>query len=134
MPPPAGPRSLLTSAGPASATTRCFARESSPALPVGTSSTGSATGSCYRSAIALRSWWASSVTYIRQIGDSRYFDSQFSMQVKEGNIRVQAERGGGPEWDIGIYCLNAARYVFADEPTQVWATQTNSGDKRFATW
>jgi glucose-fructose oxidoreductase len=67
----------------------------------------------------------------KRIGDARYFDSQFSMQVKPGNIRTQRELGGGPEWDIGIYCQNAARYVFADEPTQVWATATNSGDKRF---
>jgi predicted dehydrogenase len=65
------------------------------------------------------------------IGDARYFDSQFSMQVKPGNIRLDRELGGGPEWDIGIYCINAARYVFAAEPTQVWATATNSGDRRF---
>ena len=67
----------------------------------------------------------------KRIGEARYFDSQFSMQVKAGNIRTQGELGGGPEWDIGIYCQNAARYVFADEPTHVWATATNSGDPRF---
>ncbi len=67
----------------------------------------------------------------KRIGDARYFDAQFSMQVKAGNIRLERELGGGPEWDIGIYCQNAARYVFADEPTQVWATATNSGDRRF---
>ena len=67
----------------------------------------------------------------KRIGEARYFDSQFSMQVKAGNIRLDRELGGGPEWDIGIYCQNAARYVFADEPTQVWATATNSGDRRF---
>src|SRR5690349_5771457 len=67
----------------------------------------------------------------KRIGDARYFDSQFSMQVKADNIRTDRELGGGPEWDIGIYCQNAARYVFQDEPTQVWATTTNSGDARF---
>jgi len=67
----------------------------------------------------------------KRIGDARYFDAQFSMQVKAGNIRLKRELGGGPEWDIGIYCQNAARYVFADEPTQLWATATNSGDRRF---
>jgi predicted dehydrogenase len=66
------------------------------------------------------------------IGEARYFDAQFSMQVKPGNIRLKRELGGGPEWDIGIYCQNAARYVFADEPTMVWATATNSGDRRFS--
>jgi glucose-fructose oxidoreductase len=67
----------------------------------------------------------------KRIGVARYFNAQFSMQVKAGNIRLKRELGGGPEWDIGIYCQNAARYVFADEPTQVWATATNSGDRRF---
>jgi predicted dehydrogenase len=67
----------------------------------------------------------------KRIGDARFFDSQFSMQVKPGNIRLDRELGGGPEWDIGIYCINAARYVFAAEPTQIFATATNSGDKRF---
>jgi glucose-fructose oxidoreductase len=67
----------------------------------------------------------------KRIGDARWFDSQFSMQVKAGNIRVEKELGGGPEYDIGIYCINAARYVFAAEPTEVFATATNSGDKRF---
>jgi predicted dehydrogenase len=67
----------------------------------------------------------------KRIGAARYFDSQFSMQVKAGNIRTKADLGGGPEYDIGIYCLNAARYVFAADPTQVWATATNSGDARF---
>jgi glucose-fructose oxidoreductase len=68
----------------------------------------------------------------KRIGAARYFDSQFSMQVKAGNIRTRAQLGGGPEYDIGIYCLNAARYVFAADPIQVWATATNSGDARFA--
>ncbi len=67
----------------------------------------------------------------KRIGDARWFDSQFSMQVKAGNIRVDKELGGGPEYDIGIYSINAARYVFAAEPTHVFATATNSGDKRF---
>jgi len=67
-----------------------------------------------------------------RIGEARYFDSQFSMQVRSGNIRTQSQLGGGPEWDIGIYCQNAARYVFADEPTQVWATASDSADQRFA--
>lgn len=67
----------------------------------------------------------------KRIGEARWFDSQFSMQVKSGNIRIDADLGGGPEYDIGIYCINAARYVFAAEPTEIWATATNSGDRRF---
>jgi predicted dehydrogenase len=68
----------------------------------------------------------------RRLGEPRLFNSQFSMQVKAGNIRTQADLGGGPEWDIGIYCINAARMVFAEEPTEVWATATRTQDPRFA--
>ena len=74
---------------------------------------------------------AARIVRSRKLGDIRYFDSQFSMQVKRGNIRLDCELGGGPLYDIGIYCINAARSAFAAEPTQVWATATNSGDARF---
>jgi len=68
----------------------------------------------------------------KKLGEPRFFNSQFSMQVKAGNIRTQSELAGGPEWDIGIYCINAARMVFADEPIEVWATATHTKDRRFA--
>ena len=42
--------------------------------------------------------------------------------MKEGNIRTgPTDKGGGPLYDIGIYCINAARYLFRDEPTEVVA-------------
>jgi glucose-fructose oxidoreductase len=66
-----------------------------------------------------------------KLGAIRYFDSQFSMQVKTGNIRLQPDLGGGPLYDIGIYCINAARSLFADEPSEVWAAESSSGDPRF---
>ena len=74
---------------------------------------------------------AARIVRSRRLGDIRYFDSQFSMQVKAGNIRLDCELGGGPLYDIGIYCINAARSAFAAEPTQAWATATNSRDPRF---
>ena len=40
-----------------------------------------------------------------QLGELRYFNSTFSMQVAEGNIRLKDELGGGPLFDIGIYCI-----------------------------
>jgi glucose-fructose oxidoreductase len=54
------------------------------------------------------------------------------MQVQEGNTRLSAERGGGPLNDIGIYCVNAARYLFGDEPIEVLATRLSGDDPRFA--
>jgi predicted dehydrogenase len=67
----------------------------------------------------------------RKLGDVRYFDSQFSMQVKPGNIRLKRALGGGPLYDIGIYCINAARSTLAAEPTEVYATAATSNDPRF---
>ena len=65
-----------------------------------------------------------------KLGQARIFDSVFTMQVKGGNIRVQGE-GGGTLYDIGIYCINAARSVFAAEPTLVFARSANNGERRF---
>lgn len=43
-----------------------------------------------------------------------------------------AEAGGGPLPDVGIYCLNAARYLTGEEPIEVSATnQRNPRDPRF---
>lgn len=67
-----------------------------------------------------------------ELGNPRYFVSGFSMQVSPGNIRTQSQRGGGPLYDIGVYCINAARYLFADEPIEALAMQaTKEGDERF---
>lgn len=66
-----------------------------------------------------------------RIGDPRYFVSAFSMQVKPGNIRLSYPRGGGPLYDIGIYCLNAARYLFGSEPLEVCAMTESGRDERF---
>lgn len=66
-----------------------------------------------------------------QIGDVRYFTSQFSQQVKPGNIRTQGRLGGGPLYDLGIYCVNAARHTFDAEPEEIVAVSANCGDRRF---
>jgi predicted dehydrogenase len=66
-----------------------------------------------------------------KLGDPRFFSSDFSYQVKAENIRTQAELGGGPIWDIGVYCINAARYLFRAEPTEVSAFATRDSDRRF---
>jgi predicted dehydrogenase len=57
-----------------------------------------------------------------RIGRPRYFDSAFSFVLDEDNVRAEpTERGGGPLYDIGTYCINAARYLFQAEPTEVMA-------------
>jgi predicted dehydrogenase len=66
-----------------------------------------------------------------QIGEPRFFNSIFAQQTVGDNIRVKAEAGGGTLEDIGIYCINAARYIFQSEPTAVFATSANNGEERF---
>jgi predicted dehydrogenase len=66
-----------------------------------------------------------------KLGDLRSFTSQFSMQVGKDNIRLKRAMGGGPLYDIGIYCINAARAVFAAEPIEVLATAVTHNDPRF---
>lgn len=57
-----------------------------------------------------------------KIGDPRSFDSVFSHVVRPDDIRQRAELGGGAMLDLGVYCVNAARNLFRDEPTLVLAT------------
>jgi glucose-fructose oxidoreductase len=66
-----------------------------------------------------------------KIGEPRLFNSVFTQQVQEGNIRVRQAVGGGTIDDIGIYCINAARYLFQDDPIEVLAVSANSGEPRF---
>lgn len=64
-----------------------------------------------------------------RIGAPRIFASLFTMQVKEGDIRLQKALGGGPLYDIGIYCINAARNLFRAEPIEVTAFAARSGNR-----
>jgi predicted dehydrogenase len=75
----------------------------------------------------------SSIEAIRQgkIGEPRIFNSVFSQQVVPGNTRLQSELGSGPLFDVGVYCVNAARYLFGSEPTEVFAYAASGKDQRF---
>ena len=66
------------------------------------------------------------------LGELRYFGSLFGLHVKEDNIRTRQDLGGGTLFDIGIYCINAARYLFRDEPVEVVGLTANNGEKRFS--
>jgi len=49
------------------------------------------------------------------------------MTVRRGDIRTKRAYGGGTLYDIGIYCINAARNLFRAEPTEVSAVSVNTG-------
>jgi glucose-fructose oxidoreductase len=67
-----------------------------------------------------------------RLGELKFFNSSFSMTVRRGDIRTRRACGGGTLYDIGVYCINAARNLFRAEPTQVSAISVNSGSSTLA--
>ncbi len=69
-----------------------------------------------------------------KLGDLRIFTSEFSQQVADQNVRVteSSSQGGGPLYDMGVYCINAARYLFRAEPIEVLAIAASKQEPRFA--
>jgi predicted dehydrogenase len=59
------------------------------------------------------------------IGDAQFFTSVNTQQVEQDNVRWEPiSKGGGPVYDIGVYCINASRYLFQAEPAEVYAALT----------
>lgn len=65
------------------------------------------------------------------LGELRLFSSVFTMQVRDENIRLEARMGGGPLYDVGIYCINAARNLFGAAPIEAMGWATRGSDPRF---
>lgn len=68
------------------------------------------------------------------IGTIRYFRSEHGFVVGDANTwrMKKAQSGGGSLMDIGIYALQAARYMTGEEPVAVFAKETtNRNDPRF---
>ena len=66
-----------------------------------------------------------------KLGKLRMFNSTFTMQVRPGDIRTQRSMGGGSLYDIGVYCINAARYLFQDNPIEVSTFSVQGTGRRF---
>ena len=60
-----------------------------------------------------------------EIGEPRFFSSSFSLHAKPGDVRTTAALGGGSLYDLGVYCINAARQIFQAEPVRVFAASVN---------
>ena len=69
-----------------------------------------------------------------KLGAVRSFSSVFTINITDyGNIRLAPiERGGGSVFDLGVYCINAARHYFESEPIEAVARSRSDGDPRFA--
>ncbi|MBV8033011.1 MAG: Gfo/Idh/MocA family oxidoreductase [Betaproteobacteria bacterium] len=61
---------------------------------------------------------AAAISSSGRIGEPRQFSAAFTMHVAPGNVRTQQALGGGTLYDIGVYCINAARALFRDEPVE----------------
>ena len=66
-----------------------------------------------------------------KLGKLRLFHAMFTMQVRDGDIRVRRKLGGGSLYDLGVYCINAARYLCQDNPVEVCAFSVQGTDRRF---
>lgn len=68
----------------------------------------------------------------QELGRIKSFTAAFGQDVKAPNIRLSGPLGGGPVGDMGIYCINAARYTIHEEPLEVSAAQVQpKSDPRF---
>jgi len=54
------------------------------------------------------------------VGNPVLLSATLTHWVEPGDIRTRPEVGGGALLDIGIYCVNAARYLFGDEPEEAF--------------
>lgn len=61
-------------------------------------------------------------------GEIKTFSSSNTQDVKAPNIRLSRQLGGGPVGDVGVYCINAARYVINEEPVEVTAYEHRPAD------
>lgn len=66
-----------------------------------------------------------------KIGQVKLFRGSFSfaMDVNSGNIRLNSELGGGSLFDVGCYCVHASRFIFGEEPVQVFANAHQHPEK-----
>jgi glucose-fructose oxidoreductase len=55
----------------------------------------------------------------------------YRLHFERANLEVAKLARTGTLYDIGIYCMNAARYCLGEDPVEVWAAGTRSKDPRF---
>jgi predicted dehydrogenase len=66
-----------------------------------------------------------------KLGRPVLLEAMLTRQARGGDSRTRADLGGGALLDVGIYCVNAARYLFGEEPTDVFGHAIIDPDPRF---
>jgi predicted dehydrogenase len=65
-------------------------------------------------------------------GPIQLIDASHGQSVAAPNIRLSRKLAGGPLGDVGVYCINAARYLTGQEPIEVTAmSHQPKDDPRF---
>jgi predicted dehydrogenase len=65
-------------------------------------------------------------------GPVRVISAEDLQNTKAPNIRLSKDLGGGPLGDVGVYCINACRYITGEEPIEATAMSwTDPNDERF---
>jgi predicted dehydrogenase len=64
----------------------------------------------------------------KAFGKIKIFESSNCQNVEAPNIRLSGPLGGGPLGDVGVYSINAARYVLGEEPVEATAMQHQPKD------
>lgn len=60
----------------------------------------------------------------KKFGKIKQFKASNCQTTEAPNIRLTGALGGGPLGDLGIYCINAARYTLGEEPIEAVGLQT----------
>lgn len=58
-----------------------------------------------------------------RLGQPKLFSSTFAHEVRADDIRREPDLAGGAAFDLGVYCINAARNLFDAEPLAVLASK-----------
>ena len=89
----------------------------------------------YRSQFEVHNLRAMELARTGTLGPTRIITSEHGFNAQPNQWRLdRALSGGGSLMDIGIYSLNAARYLAGEEPVEVTAMEmTDRSDPRFAT-
>ncbi len=69
----------------------------------------------------------------KELGALEVIDAYFGLDVEPGGWRLKrALSGGGPLMDLGVYALQATRYLTGEEPVWVSGTTTRGDPARFS--